>query len=98
MAETYRVRGKLDHSVSTRRKSDAYRQLYVSFEFSKYGNTLFCPVLRFQFSYGFPMVLTFAVRAVGELRSNIIKNLLCLFFILKCLTRGILSTPGRVVH
>ena len=53
MTEACRVHGKLDHHVSAGRKPDGYKQLYVSVEFTKYENTLFCPVLRFQFSYVF---------------------------------------------
>ena len=45
--------GKLDHHISAGRKRDGYKQLNVSVEFTKYGNTLFRPVLRFQFSHGF---------------------------------------------
>ena len=45
MAETRPVHGKLDHHVSAGRKRDGYKQLPVSVEFPKYGNTLFCPVL-----------------------------------------------------
>ena len=36
--------GKLDHHVSAGRKRDGYKQLPVSVEFPKYGNTLFRPV------------------------------------------------------
>ena len=41
------------HHISAGRKRDGYKQLYVSVEFTKYGNTLSRPVLRFQFSHGF---------------------------------------------
>ena len=41
MAETRPVHGKLDHHVSAGRKRDEYKQLPVSVEFTKYGNTLF---------------------------------------------------------
>ena len=41
MAETRPVHGKLDHHVSAGRKRDGYKQLSVSVEFPKYGNTLF---------------------------------------------------------
>ena len=41
MAETRPVHGKLDHHVSAGRKRDGYKQLPVSVEFPKYGNTLF---------------------------------------------------------
>ena len=44
MAETRPVLGKLDHHVSAGRKRDGYKQLPVSVEFTKYGNTLFRPV------------------------------------------------------
>ena len=44
MAETRPVHGKLDHHVSAGRKRDGYKQLPVSVEFTKYGNTLFRPV------------------------------------------------------
>ena len=44
MAETRPVHGKLDHHVSAGRKRDGYKQLPVSVEFPKYGNTLFRPV------------------------------------------------------
>ena len=40
MAETRPVHGKLDHHVSAGRKRDGYKQLPVSVEFPKYGNTL----------------------------------------------------------
>ena len=45
MAETRPVHGKLDHHVSAGRKRDGYKQLPVSVEFPKYGNTLFRPVI-----------------------------------------------------
>ena len=45
MTETRPVHGKLDHHVSAGRKRDGYKQLPVSVEFPKYGNTLFRPVL-----------------------------------------------------
>ena len=38
------VHGKLDHHVFAGRKRDAFKQLHVSVEFTKYGNTLFRPV------------------------------------------------------
>ena len=44
MTETRPVHGKLDHRVSAARKRDGYKQLPVSVEFTKYGNTLFRPV------------------------------------------------------
>ena len=44
MVETRPVHGKLDHHVSAGRKRDGYKQLPVSVEFTKYGNTLFRPV------------------------------------------------------
>ena len=44
MTETRPVHGKLDHHVSAGRKRDGYKQLPVSVEFTKYGNTLFRPV------------------------------------------------------
>ena len=47
MRETRPVHGKLDHHVSAGRKRDGYKQLPVSVEFTKYGNTLFRPVLIF---------------------------------------------------
>ena len=45
MTETRPVHGKLDHHVSAGRKRDGYKQLPVSVEFTKYGNTLFRPVV-----------------------------------------------------
>ena len=45
MTETRPVHGKLDHHVSAGRKRDGYKQLPVSVEFPKYGNTLFRPVM-----------------------------------------------------
>ena len=44
MTETRPVHGKLDHHVSAGRKRDGFKQLHVSVEFTKYGNTLFRPV------------------------------------------------------
>ena len=44
MTETRPVHGKLDHHVSAARKRDGYKQLPVSVEFTKYGNTLSRPV------------------------------------------------------
>ena len=44
ITETCPVHGKLDHHVSARRKRDGFKQLHVSVEFTKYGNTLFRPV------------------------------------------------------
>ena len=46
LTETRPVHGKLDHHVSAARKRDGYKQLPVSVEFTKYGNTLFRPVYR----------------------------------------------------
>ena len=43
--ETRPVHGKLDHHVSAGRKRDGFKQLHVSVEFTKYGNTLFRPVI-----------------------------------------------------
>ena len=43
VTETRPVLGKLDH-VSAGRKRDGFKQLHVSVEFTKYGNTLFRPV------------------------------------------------------
>ena len=45
ITETRPVHGKLDHHVSAGRKRDGFKQLHVSVEFTKYGNTLFRPVL-----------------------------------------------------
>ena len=42
--ETRPVHGKLDHHVSAGRKRDGFKQLHVSVESTKYGNTLFRPV------------------------------------------------------
>ena len=42
--ETRPVHGKLDHHVSAGRKGDGFKQLHVSVESTKYGNTLFRPV------------------------------------------------------
>ena len=44
MTETRHVHGKLDQHVSAGRKRDGYKQLPVSVEFTKCGNTLFRPV------------------------------------------------------
>ena len=43
ITETRPVLGKLDH-VSAGRKRGGFKQLHVSVEFTKYGNTLFHPV------------------------------------------------------
>ena len=43
ITETRPVHGKLDH-ISAGRKRDRFKQLHVSVEFTKYGNTLFRPV------------------------------------------------------
>ena len=51
MAETRPVHGKLDHHVSAGRKRDGYKQLPVSVEFPKYGNTLFRPVIVYYYYY-----------------------------------------------
>ena len=45
ITETRPVHGKLDHHVSAGRKRDGFKQRHVSVEFTKYGNTLFRPVL-----------------------------------------------------
>ena len=45
VTETRPVHGKLDHHVSAGRKRDGFKQRHVSVEFTKYGNTLFRPVL-----------------------------------------------------
>ena len=50
ITETRPVHGKLDHHVSAGRKQDGFKQLHVSVEFTKYGNTLFRPVLEFALS------------------------------------------------
>ena len=44
ITETRPVHGKLDHHVSAGRKRDGFKQLHVSVQFTKYGNTLFRPV------------------------------------------------------
>ena len=44
ITETRPVHGKLDHHVSAGRKRDEFKQLPVSVEFTKYGNTSFRPV------------------------------------------------------
>ena len=44
ITETRPVHGKLDHHVSAGRKRDGFKQLPVSVEFTKYGNTSFRPV------------------------------------------------------
>ena len=44
ITETRPVHGKLDHHVSAGWKRDGFKQLHVSVEFTKYGNTLFRPV------------------------------------------------------
>ena len=46
ITETRPVHGKLDHHVSAGRKRDGFKQLHVSVEFTKYGNTLFRPVIQ----------------------------------------------------
>ena len=46
ITETRPVHGKLDHHVSAGRKQEGFKQLHVSVEFTKYGNTLFRPVIR----------------------------------------------------
>ena len=50
ITETRPVHGKLDHHVSAGRKRDGFKQLHVSVEFTKYGNTLFLqpPVLNLE--------------------------------------------------
>ena len=45
ITETRPVHGKLDHIVSAWWKRDGFCQLHVSVEFTKYGNTLFRPVI-----------------------------------------------------
>ena len=45
VTETRLVHGKLDHHVSAGRKRDGFKQRHVSVEFTKYGNTLFRPVI-----------------------------------------------------
>ena len=45
ITETRPVHGKLDHHVSAGRKGDGFKQLQVSVESTKYGNTLFRPVM-----------------------------------------------------
>ena len=47
ITETRPVHGKLDHHVSAGRKRDGFKQLHVSVVFTKYGNTLFRPVILF---------------------------------------------------
>ena len=47
ITETRPVHGKLDHHVSAGRKRDGFKQLHVSVEFTKYGNTLFRPVQKY---------------------------------------------------
>ena len=47
ITETHPVHGKLDRHVSAGRKRDGFKQLHVSVEFTKYGNTLFRPVIHF---------------------------------------------------
>ena len=50
--ETRPVHGKLDHHVSAGRKRDGFKQLHVSVEFTKCGNTLFRPVVVTRHQYG----------------------------------------------
>ena len=51
ITETRPVHGNLDHHVSAGRKRDGFKQLHVSVEFTKYGNTLFRLVnLRYPFA------------------------------------------------
>ena len=45
--KTHPVQRKLDRHVYARRKRDGFKQLHVSVEFTKYGNTLFRPVIHF---------------------------------------------------
>ena len=45
ITETRPVHGKLDHHVSAGQKRDGFKQVHVSVEFTKYGNTLFRPVI-----------------------------------------------------
>ena len=51
MTETRPVHGKLDYHVSAGRKRDGYQQLPVSVEFTKYGNTLFRPVILIRYRF-----------------------------------------------
>ena len=46
ITETRPVHGKLDHHVSAGRKQDGFKQPHVSVEFTKYGNSLFRPVIK----------------------------------------------------
>ena len=51
--QTQKRVASMENYVSARWKRDGYKQLCVSVEFTKYGDTLFRPLLRFQFSHGF---------------------------------------------
>ena len=74
VTETRPVLGKLDH-VSAGRKRDGFKQLRVSVEFTKYGNTLFRPVnLRYpvcvnlQRFYGTPFASIYRDFTIPRLR------------------------------
>ena len=75
ITETRPVHGKLDHHVSAGRKRDGFKQLHVSVEFTKYGNTLFRPVnLRYpvcvnlQRFYGTPFASIYRDFTIPRLR------------------------------
>ena len=85
ITETRPVHGKLDHHVSAGRKRDGFKQLHVSVEFTKYGNTLFRPVnLRYpvcvnlQRFYGTPFASIYRDFTIPRLRQFTDKN--CKFF------------------
>ena len=61
VTETRPVHGKLDHHVSAGRKRDGFKQLPVSVEFTKYGNTLFRPVFTIPRLRQFTAILRYPV-------------------------------------
>ena len=69
ITETRPVHGKLDHHVSAGRKRDGFKQLHVSVEFTKYGNTLFRPVTKL---YGY---YTWNCTIISRMRISRLLNL-----------------------
>ena len=76
ITETRPVHGKLDHHVSAGRKRDGFKQLHVSVEFTKYGNTLFRPVQKLDRTHIFSMQGVLVAMTVWEISDIAILSLL----------------------
>ena len=68
ITETRPVDGKLDHHVSAGRKRDGFKQVHVSVEFTKNGNTLFRPMIWYVMAFSGVVSCKTSVRTPNTLR------------------------------